>query len=50
VDGRNLGEVPEGPLAVRPGAHDVRLVGRDRKEQRQRVDVASGRTVTARFQ
>ena len=49
LDGKNLGAVPEGPLAVPPGVHDVRVVTRDRRERRLKVDVQRGKTATARF-
>lgn len=49
VDGKNVGDIPASALAVRPGAHELRFVGKDRKEQRMKVDVTPGRTVTLRF-
>ncbi|MBI5497659.1 MAG: serine/threonine protein kinase [Deltaproteobacteria bacterium] len=49
VDGRRVGDVPDKPLAVPPGSHVVRVVTRDKKDRTVTVEVARGRTATARF-
>jgi serine/threonine protein kinase len=50
LDGKRLGDVPQKPLALAPGKHTVRVVTKDKKDRSLSVDVARGKTSTARFQ
>ncbi|MEW5848290.1 MAG: serine/threonine-protein kinase [Myxococcota bacterium] len=49
LNGKRLGDVPNKPLVVAPGSYTVRLVERGGKDRMVKLDVARGKTATARF-
>jgi serine/threonine-protein kinase len=50
LDGKKLGDIPQKPLALPPGNHQVRVVTRDKKDRSMTVELIRGKTATARFQ